>query len=58
MDRIDNPSISCNAIKASIMDQDPVLATSENEERAKVRTAREVLERTSACESAPKWDPA
>ena len=30
------------------MDQDPALATSEDEERAKVRTAREVLERTSA----------
>ncbi|MGB0058501.1 MAG: AI-2E family transporter, partial [Methyloceanibacter sp.] len=30
------------------MNQDPALATSEDEERAKVRTAREVLERTSA----------
>ena len=30
------------------MDQDPALATSEDEDRAKVRTAREVLERTSA----------
>ena len=30
------------------MDQDPALATSEDEERAKVRKAREVVERTSA----------
>ena len=30
------------------MDQDPALATSEDEERAKVRKAQEVLERTSA----------
>src|SRR3954468_2211756 len=32
----------------SIMDQDPALATSEDEERAKVRKAQEVVERTSA----------
>jgi hypothetical protein len=30
------------------MDQDPALATSEDEERAKVRKAQEVVERTSA----------
>ena len=48
MDRIGNSRISCNAIKGSIMDQDPALATSEDEERAKVRKAQEVVERTSA----------
>ena len=48
MDQIDIRGFSCHAIKASIMNQDPALATSEDEERAKVRTAREVLERTSA----------
>ena len=48
MDQIDIRGSLCHAIKASIMNQDPVLATSEDEERAKVRTAREVLERTSA----------
>jgi predicted PurR-regulated permease PerM len=39
---------SCNAIKGSIMDQDPALAASEDDERAKVRKAQEVVERTSA----------
>jgi len=48
MDRITNSWISCNAIKGSIMNQDPALATSEDDERAKVRKAQEVVERTSA----------
>ncbi|MGB6440858.1 MAG: AI-2E family transporter [Methyloceanibacter sp.] len=48
MDRIVNSWISCNAIKGSIMNQDSALATSEDDERAKVRKAQEVVERTSA----------
>src|SRR4051812_19284869 len=35
-------------IGTAIMDQDPTLATSEDEERAKVRKAQDVVERTSA----------
>src|SRR5262249_17512326 len=34
--------------KGSIMNQDPALATSEDDERVKVRKAQEVVERTSA----------
>ena len=48
MDRITNSWISCNAIKGSIMNQDPALATSEDDERANVRKAQEVVERNSA----------
>jgi len=48
MDRITNSWISCNATKGSIMNQDPALTTSEDDERDKVCNAQEVVERTSA----------
>src|SRR6476660_7920161 len=43
-----NAWIFCSAFKGTIMNQDPALATSEDEERAKVRKAQEVVEHTSA----------
>ena len=43
-----NAWIFCSAFKGTIMNQDPALATSEDDERAKVRKAQEVVERTSA----------
>ena len=43
-------AVSCGMTKGSIMDQDkaPAQAFAEDEERAKVRNAQEVMERTSA----------
>ena len=55
-----NAWIFCSAFKGTIMNQDPALATSEDDERAKVRKAQEVVESitrsTIGVATAPVYD--